>query len=453
MNRKKYIFSILFALSLLIQISCSSDDDPIEIEPVAEESQDEPDNGNNDGNNNNQGGGDNGGGNDGPVIEFLNRELTANGYILINDASANRVYLMDREATVVHEWPLNGERLGNDVQLLSDGTLLANLESADPQIVIGGFGGKLKMLDKEGNALWDFEYATNDYILHHDAELLPNGNVLAMVWERKTVEEAQQAGYELAVEVFPEAIIEINPQTNEIVWEWYAWDHLIQDFDQSKSNFGVVGDNPQRIDVNYVVREDGDITHANGIAYDAAKDVIYLSVNFYSEVWVIDHSTTTEEAATTTGGNYNKGGDLIYRFGNPGTYDNSEGERLFFNNHFPNLLQGEDEGKMLIYVNGGQSMQSTVYELALPQEFNLLPNTDNELGVLWSFTDPDLFSQKVSGAVKLANNNRLIAEGDFGVWEVTDGGEVVWKYSRPGFYWRAYHFERDAAEIIALGIE
>ena len=43
---------------------------------------------------------------------------------------------------------------------------------------------------------------------------------------------------------------------------------------------------------------------------------------------MIDHSTTTSEAQSDTGGNYNKGGDLIYRFGNPNTY-NSLGDKIF----------------------------------------------------------------------------------------------------------------------------
>ena len=33
--------------------------------------------------------------------------------------------------------------------------------------------------------------------------------------------------------------------------------------------------------------------HANGLDYDPINDVIYLSVNYYDEIWVIDHSTTT----------------------------------------------------------------------------------------------------------------------------------------------------------------
>jgi len=177
-----------------------------------------------------------------------------------------------------------------------------------------------------------------------------------------------------------------------------------------------------------------------------------MSVNSYSEVWVIDHSTTTEEAASHTGGNYGKGGDLIYRFGNPETYKNLEGDRLFHNNHFPNLLKGEDQGKLLIFSNGNDIEQSTVYELELPATFDLKPNFNNEPSILWSFTDPELYSGKVSGAVILENGNILITEGDFGFWEVTREKEVVWKFSAEGFFWRGYHYLKDAPEINLLGL-
>jgi hypothetical protein len=310
----------------------------------------------------------------------------------------------------------------------------------------------VQLLDNDGTIEWNFEYSSDDYILHHDAEMLPNGNVIVMVWERRTMEEAQQAGSNMQTEVFPEAIIEINPLNDEIVWSWYAWDHLIQDHDDSKDNFGDVAANPQLIDLNYVQQEDGDIMHANGIAYDPLNDLIYLSVNFFHEIWVIDHSTSTQEATSNSGGNFGKGGDLIYRFGNPEAYKNSMGERLFYNNHFPNLLKGEDLGKIMVFTNGTHIEQSTVYEFDLPDVLSLAPDTDNEPKVTWSFTHPDLYSGKVSGAVKLPNGNRLIAEGDFGVWEVTDNGEVVWQYSTPGFYWRAYHYEINAPEIVSLGL-
>ena len=262
----------------------------------------------------------------------------------------------------------------------------------------------------------------------------------------------------LEEDIFPESIIEINPTTNQIVWEWRSMNHLVQDFDETKDNFGVVSEHPELINLNYTTSINatadtkGDIMHANAIAYDEVNDVVLLSVNFFSEVWVIDHSTSTEEAKGSTGGNYNKGGDLIYRFGNPEAYENEEGNRLFRNNHFPNLLKGEDQGKLLIFSNGNGLDQSTVFELELPTEYALEANTNNEPRVTWSFTDPNLYSAKVSGAVPLSNGNILITEGDYGFWEVTREKEVVWKCNSQGFFWRGYNYSKTAPEILSLGL-
>lgn len=387
------------------------------------------------------------------MVEKFNPGLIYDGYVLVNDAANNRAYLINKDAQLLHEWPLSN-KVGNDALLLPDGRLLALLEADTPLINFGGKGGKIQFIQKDGTIDWNFEYSTEDYITHHDVELLPNGNVIALVWERIPSQEAMEHGSVLDVDLFTEAVIEIDPSTDEIVWEWHAWDHIIQDSDNSKENFGSISGNPQLIDLNYNPQEDGDIMHANGIAYDKSNDLIFLSVNFYSEVWVIDHSTSSVLASSNSGGNYNKGGDLIYRFGNPSTYDNI-GERLFYNNHFPNLLEreGSDGQKMLIFVNKmNNTEQSIVYELQMPNTYTLEPNTDNEPTIVWSFTDPELFAPKVSGAVVLPNGNRMITEADFGIWEVTEAGEVVWQFNSTGFFWRAYHYDKDAPGIIALGL-
>jgi len=390
------------------------------------------------------------------MVEVFNEDKIDDNYILVNDAAANRAFVMNKKAELLHEWPLTNN-IGNDVFLLPNGKLLASLEADEPVIKLGGKGGKLQLIAPDGTVEWEFIHSTLAGETHHDAELLPNGNIIAMVWERRSPEEAEQAGFMIDSEAFVEAIIEINPTTDEIVWEWHSWDHLIQDHDETKDNFAAIADRPERIDLNYVPKNvpdeiPGDVMHANAIAYDKANDVILLSVNFFSEVWAIDHSTTTAEAASSTGGNYGKGGDLIYRFGNPEAYENNMGNRIFYNNHFPNILEGENQGKLLIFSNGNGLDQSTVFELALPSVYDLKSNTNNELEVLWSFTDPDLFSGKVSGAVALANGNILITEGDFGFWEVTKEKEVVWKFSAEGFFWRGYHYLKDAPEIKLLGL-
>ncbi|MDT0540549.1 aryl-sulfate sulfotransferase [Croceitalea sp. P059] len=388
-------------------------------------------------------------------LEVLAGEKVFDGFILVNDAAANRVYLMDKATTLIHEWNLNGKRLGNDAFLLDDGRLLAMLESETPLLTLGGFGGLISLIRKNGEVEWSYEYSNENHIAHHDAKMLPNGNILFLSWEKKSAEEANEIAFSPGTQIIYDAVLEINPTTNEIVWEWHMWDHLIQDLDDTKLNFGDVSLNPQLIDINYqeVTNPDGDVSHANGIDYDAENDLIYVSANFYSEIWVIDHSTTSEEAKSNSGGTFNKGGDLVYRFGNPSAYKNDVGLRLFDRNHHPNLLSGDKKGNILVYANGFEAEQSTAYELKTPETFELIPNSNNEPEIIWSFTDLELYSGRVSGVDILPNGNRLITEGDFGFWEVTEAGEIIWRYTEVGFFWRGYHFSKDSEAINRLQLE
>ena len=388
-------------------------------------------------------------------VEVYNGSLIDNGYTLAVENGGTASYLLDKAGNRIKEWQFDSN-LGNDLQLLTGGKLLGIFKPDDPVITFGGFGGIIRILNNDGTIDWEFNYSSEDYIAHHDVEMLPNGNVLFIVWEKIEADEAQDNGVNTTVPIYPETLIEVNPLTDNIVWQWRSFDHFIQDFDNNAANFGSVSQNPQLIDPNYDVIDNGDLMHANGIDYDAVNDVIYLSVNFYNEIWVIDHSTTTAEAATSTGGNYNKGGNLLYRFGNPSAYKNTEGQRLFYNNHFPNLLEDNEpgEGNVLVYNNGTDNEQSIIYELDMPNNFSLTPNTNNEPNVVWSFTDPDLYHGRISGAVRLDNGNTLIAEGDYGFWEVTPDGAVVWKYNGFGTnFWRCYGFSLSDQEILDLNLE
>ncbi|OUR92651.1 hypothetical protein A9Q87_06310 [Flavobacteriales bacterium 34_180_T64] len=388
-----------------------------------------------------------------PNIEVYNEGLIDNSLVLAIENAGNTSYLIDKTGVRIYEWNFD-TRLGNDLELLPDGKLLGMFKVNAPEINFGGAGGTVKILNSDSSVDWQYTYATNDYIAHHDVEILPNGNVLFIAWERISSSTAQQNGINVDSDIFPEALIEIDPTTNQIVWEWHSFDHIVQDFDLNALNYGNINDNPTRIDINYNSSiEGGDLMHGNGIDYDEAKDVIYFSINFYSEIWVIDHSTTTAEASSSLGGNYNNGGDLIYRFGNPETYDNI-GNRLFYNNHFPNLIEKDVPGKdnMLVFVNKDNNIeQSAVYELSLPATFNLEANTDNEPNIVWQFTDEDMYSRIISGAVRLPNGNTLICEGDYGFWEITSNGDIAWKYNSQGVsLWRCYNYENSAISSLNL---
>src|SRR5262249_52369420 len=99
-----------------------------------------------------------------------------------------------------------------------------------------------------------------------------------------------------------------------------------------------------------------DWTHANPVSYNAKLDQVMVSPRGFSEFWIIDHSTSKAEAAGHKGGRHGKGGDLLYRWGNPEAYRaGTAADRRLFSQHDPHWipegLQGA--GHVLVFNNGG----------------------------------------------------------------------------------------------------
>ena len=165
---------------------------------------------------------------------------------------------------------------------------------------VGGQGGVIEKFDWDGNLLWQYFYSDSLQSLHHDIEVMPNGNILAIAFELKSKEESIAAGRDSLMiiedKLWPEKVIELQPfglNGAILKWEWHMWDHLIQDFDNSKENFGVVEAHPELFNLNYTIDSIADWAHANSIAYNADLDQIALSLNSFNELVIIDHSTTT----------------------------------------------------------------------------------------------------------------------------------------------------------------
>lgn len=371
-------------------------------------------------------------------------------YFLIADQQNNEAHLINYAGDELFNWDFNSN-LGNDINMLSDGSMLVCLKDNNASITYGGYGGIFRKINADQSIEWEVSYSSSDYTAHHDVEYLSNGNIIFPAWGEISQTEAAEEGFGGSYNLNPESIIELNPLTQEIVWEWHAMDHIIQDLDETKANYGSIAENPNKIDVNYnyQTRNNGDIMHINGLTLDEKNNLLYLTVNNYSEIWVLDHSTSTAEASTNSGGNYGLGGDLVYRFGNPETYDNI-GKSTLNNVHYPNLLKS---GNMLAYANNVYGNQSEVVEYELNPPYNLVAGQDNEPKVVWSFTDNDLYSSGLSSAVRMKNGNTLIAEGRDGtLWEVTDGGDTDWFYkTNYATIWRAYVFYADDPAITALG--
>ncbi|MEL7340015.1 MAG: aryl-sulfate sulfotransferase [Bacteroidota bacterium] len=187
----------------------------------------------------------------------INTGDAADGYILFAPQRSLTTYLVDNNGSIINTWE-SEYHPGRSVYLLDNGNLIrAGRIPAIGPVDGGGLGGRFEEFTWDGELVWSFEYYSETYHPHHDFIMMPNGNILFLVYEFITPEEAISQG--LNPELLPEdnpgiisdKIIEVDRTTNEIVWEWRLWDHLIQDFDASLPNYGVIADNPQRMNVNY----------------------------------------------------------------------------------------------------------------------------------------------------------------------------------------------------------
>jgi hypothetical protein len=294
---------------------------------------------------------------------------------------------------------------------------------------------------------------------HHDITPLPNGNVLLLVVEKKSYAEVLAAGFNPALlhpdvsgkgYMLPDSVIEVQPlypKGGNVVWQWHVWDHLIQDFDPARNNYGVVANYPERVDVNGWVESNNGImpfwNHMNSVAYNPELDQIVLSVRGSSELWVIDHATTTAEAAGHTGGRRGKGGDLLYRWGNPVNYDRgTAAQQMLFDQHDAQWIEPgcPGAGHLLIFNNGLGRNYSTVDEIIPPLLndglYSLAAGSAyGPTTLTWTYraTPPaSMYSEAISGAQRLPNGNTLMCDGVHGILtEVTPTGQLVWRYVCP----------------------
>ena len=379
--------------------------------------------------------------------------MITDGNILFAPMWSTTTYLIDSSGIVIHTWSSDFFP-GVAVYWLGNGMILRTIRvGVGPGS--GGAGGGIQKLEWDGTIVWDFRYNTNGYLSHHDIAPLPNGNVLLIAWETKTRAETIDAGRNpenVSEQGFmPSHIIEVQPTgptSGEIVWQWHVWDHLIQDYDPLKANYGVVENHPELVDINYNFSplDNIDWMHTNSIDYNEKFDQILLSVRNFNEIWIIDHSTTTEEAASHTGGNSGKGGDLLYRWGNPVAYKRgTANDQKFFGQHDATWIKPgyTGEGNILVFNNGLNrpgDFYSTIDEIVPPVnengEYYLgSGSTYGPEAPTWTYiANPPVsfYASRYSGAQRLENGNTLICNGVAGeIFEVTPGGSTVWQYFNP----------------------
>jgi hypothetical protein len=398
----------------------------------------------------------------------------APGFRLFGPLDGMDTYLVDVNGTIVQTWssaftPGVGHYLDP-----ADGTLLRTIRTPGAP-TIGGAGGGIQRIGLDNTILWQFQYDGPLHWTHHDIELLPNGNVLLIAWDNKTIADAVAAGRNPALNagtVFrADSIIELQqtgPTTANVVWEWHLLDHLVQDFDPSKANFGGVLGHPELVNVNYPPLNNitHDWNHANGLDYDPVHDRIAISCLQQNEVYIIDHSTTTAQAAGHTGGTWGHGGDILYRYGNPAAYNaGTAADQKFFGQHSPEFIpQGyPGAGNMLVFNNnaiGGTAVWEFLPPIDAMGNFILVPGSAyGPAAPLWTYSAPGFNSSFISGCERLPNGNTLICAGaQAWVFEVTPSAQVLWNYTIPGpntLIFHAHYVERtlwaDKKSVSAAG--
>lgn len=412
----------------------------------------------------------------------INSDGLAEGYVMFAVPNSALVYLINRKGEVVHEWKGNYGGPTIAAYLQDDGSLVQN--AADPDFPVfagGGEAGRIQKITWDSKITWDFEYANEEHLHHHDFTVMPNGHILAIAWELKTPDEVTTAGRKSNMipkaGLWPDEIVEIEPtgeRGGKIVWEWHIWNHLIQDYDSKKINYGKPANHPELLDFNVgdtvpplisqdsmdILHKQGrawrnqtpenegsEVYHFNAIKYNADLDQIVFSSPNLSEIFIIDHSTTTREAAGHKGGRWGKGGDFLYRWGNSKNYrhGDSADQKLFGQHDVRWIEKGKPgTGNLTVFNNDIPNVShipySAVYEISPPidKKGNYFTEKNGAFGPekpTWTYVAPDsisFWSAFISGAQRMNNGNTFINEGAKArFFEVTKEGKIVWEYLNP----------------------
>jgi hypothetical protein len=410
----------------------------------------------------------------GTELRIYDPERAYEGYTLFSPGffGARRTWLIDMEGNAVHWWDNAG-----GYKLLDNGNLFS------------GFGQDFYEMDWDGNIVWgpwdfsDERKAIDNASLHHDSwkihnAVLDEDTYIGLFYYTATNQEIWAAGGDPAINyaaarrnTSQDAIVEVD-QDGNIIWEWRFMDHTVQDGNPGWPNYGVIADNPGKIDVFWMTNESQpngpegivrDWQHCNSLYYNPALGHIVINAKHMSEFYVIDHDSTfiPDDPEGSIALAASDAGDFIYRFGNPSAYQQGEpptfedegnqqmygshnihwidaalpggGNFLIFNNDCYNPLDNRSE---ILQINphldaaGNDNFPDYVNPPDAGYDFR-----GNSKQIVWSYTsrsNNSFYSNFISGMQRQPNGNTLICSGAHGhFFEVTNGGDVVWEYINP----------------------
>ncbi|MEM7348252.1 MAG: aryl-sulfate sulfotransferase, partial [Chloroflexota bacterium] len=421
----------------------------------------------------------------GEVLPGSDSRGMSDGYTLLYEANSNadvqvakKVFLLGSDGKPVHAWDNpnpEGVPEATSADLLPNGLLLRTVTTEDIANVHHWFPvashGTVQLVDWDGTVVWQYtRCARGKHCLHHDSKMLPNGNILVFSWEALTKAEAKTLGWEDQEILNPrgdgyiwgDRLLELKPNledgSTDIAWEWAALDHIVQHHDPDTPNYGKPSEQRHKLHLNYTKYANylftyGQLFHCNSVSYNEERDQLIISSAQFSELWVIDHSGTTEETRGSKG-------DLLFRWGNAETYSDevptfNRQDKLLYWQHDVQWLTDDlpHTGEILVTNNGAMrgldtypnpdeksmgfgSAYTEVLEVTFPTTSEGAYDWEGEVTIDWSFKgDPPeaMFSPFMSGADRTPSGNTVFIFGhNKRIIEVTPEGEVVADFVPPG---------------------
>ena len=336
-------------------------------------------------------------------------------------------------------------------------------------------GTRILRMAWSGQVLWDWSFDPSraggtglpdeghrPWSQTHDVEIMPNGNILVLAGETWNASELGALGRAPELLDQPTAqvpvVYEIAPQgaaNATFVWRWRWADRFAQNRSRATAaaaatfvpDLSLV---PERIDLNLVATLGNSFEHPNAIDYNPALRQVAVSSRTLNEIFVFEHTPTTAQASARVGGRYGRGGDFLYRWGNPQNYGRGgpEAQQTWYQ-HSVNWIEPgmPGAGHLILYNDGAYpgpdghrnftSGRSAAIEIAppiLPNGSYAAPAAGQPFGPerpAWEFSGNETFSfysYIQGGAFRLPNGNTFLTTpgADGRVIEVSAAGEVVW---------------------------
>lgn len=385
---------------------------------------------------------------------FSFRIVTAqqwNGLTLYSNMNSTLGYLIDTNNTVVKSYTFTGGT-GYSTHMMPGGDIYRSVKLMSTPLNGGGVTGRMQKLNYNGTLLWDYTYSSSTYVLHHDHCPLPNGNVLVICYEVKTATEASQAGALTPTLVWSEKIEEWEPIGSDsvnVVWSWHLWDHLVQNVDTAKLNYKAsIVDHPELMNINYNFKKDW--VHMNGIDYNPVLDQIVVSSHNLNEWWVIDHSTTIAEAASHSGGKSGKGGDFLYRWGNPAAYSAGGSAILNVTHDAHWVPEGCTNAGYFAGINNkgvsSPSNKTTADQVQSPRNgftYTINPGSAYSPSSYSSRHQSTGYTSNMGSVEEYPNGNQMICLATAGlIYEIDANGTMIWSKSTSGSTPQAHRYSQ-----------